>query len=48
MNFNQDKHFLKVKDYSVSKETFDLIHDRNLDLLATIPQPNAEDLPKYY
>jgi 2-polyprenyl-3-methyl-5-hydroxy-6-metoxy-1,4-benzoquinol methylase len=48
MNFNQDKHFLEVKDYSVSNEKFDLYRDENLDLLATIPQPSPENLPKYY
>lgn len=48
MDFKQDRHFLTVKDYSVSKETFDLFHDMNLDLLATLPRPALQNLPKYY
>jgi 2-polyprenyl-3-methyl-5-hydroxy-6-metoxy-1,4-benzoquinol methylase len=48
MHFNQDKHFLKVIDYSVSNEAFDLYRDENLDLLATIPQPDPSQLSKYY
>jgi 2-polyprenyl-3-methyl-5-hydroxy-6-metoxy-1,4-benzoquinol methylase len=42
------KSVLKVSDYSVSKETFELLHDPILDLLITTPQPAAEQLPKYY
>jgi len=48
MNFNQDKLFLTVKDYSVSNEEFTLYRDETLDLLATFPQPNEADLPQYY
>ncbi|WP_339916200.1 class I SAM-dependent methyltransferase [Yeosuana marina] len=48
-----DKHQLKntyltVKDFSVSGEEFNLIHDKNFDYLETIPQPSAEKLPEYY
>ncbi|AOW22086.1 methyltransferase [Urechidicola croceus] len=40
--------FISTKDYSVSKELFDLIHDEKLDLLITSPKPKNEDLGKYY
>ncbi|MDP2686887.1 MAG: class I SAM-dependent methyltransferase [Aequorivita sp.] len=40
--------YLSVKDYLVSGESFDLVYDSDLDFLKTIPQPNTEDLPKYY
>lgn len=45
---NKQKHFLTVKDNSVSKETFELLYDDTLDLLITSPQPSAENLGKYY
>ncbi len=48
MNFNQDELFLPIKDYSVSKENFELYRDTSLDLLATFPRPNEIDLPRYY
>jgi 2-polyprenyl-3-methyl-5-hydroxy-6-metoxy-1,4-benzoquinol methylase len=48
MDISNKKHFLTVKDYSVSKETFDLYHDETLDMLITHPQPSLEDLGKYY
>lgn len=48
MNISNKKHFLTVKDYSVSKETFELYHDETLDMLITFPQPNLADLGKYY
>ena len=37
---------MKVKDYSVSKEEFELIYDSNLELFKTYPIP--ENLGKYY
>ena len=40
--------FLKVKDYSVSEESFELIRHDKLDLLATYPQPDAINLSRYY
>ena len=40
------KLFLKTKDFSISKEPFELYHDATLDMLITKPQP--EDLAKYY
>ena len=48
MNISNTKHFLNVKDYSVSKETFELLYDDELDMLITHPQPSLEKLPSYY
>ncbi len=48
MDISSKKHFLTVKDYSVSKETFDLYHDETLDMLITHPQPALDNLGKYY
>ena len=48
MNIENKTHFLKVKDHSVSQETFDLYYDKNSDMLVTYPQPNLENLGKYY
>lgn len=48
MDISNKKYFLTVKDYSVSKETFDLYHDETLDMLITSPQPSLENLGKYY
>lgn len=48
MDISNKKHFLTVKDYSVSKETFDLYLDETLDMLMTHPQPSLENLGKYY
>lgn len=45
---NQKKTFLKVKDFSVSGETFELVYDETLDMLKTYPQPKNENLPQYY
>lgn len=48
MDISSKKHFLSVKDHSVSKETFDLYHDEALDMLITFPQPSLDNLGKYY
>jgi 2-polyprenyl-3-methyl-5-hydroxy-6-metoxy-1,4-benzoquinol methylase len=48
MDLLNKKHFLTVKDHSVSKEIFELYHDETLDMLITSPQPNLENLGKYY
>ncbi|RRJ94174.1 class I SAM-dependent methyltransferase [Flavobacterium macacae] len=40
--------FLTVKDNSVSKETFELLYDGNLDMLITSPQPDKNTLGSYY
>ncbi|RNC88153.1 MAG: class I SAM-dependent methyltransferase [Winogradskyella sp.] len=42
------KTHLTVKDYSVSKETFELIFNNEKDILETIPRPKKEDLSNYY
>jgi 2-polyprenyl-3-methyl-5-hydroxy-6-metoxy-1,4-benzoquinol methylase len=44
----QKKTYLNVKDHSVSKETFELLHDSDLDMLETFPQPSLDKLPDYY
>jgi len=48
MDVLNKKHFLTVKDHSVSKEIFDLYHDEELDMLITSPQPELQNLGKYY
>lgn len=48
MDVLNKKHFLTVKDHSVSKEIFDLYYDENLDMLITSPQPDFENLGRYY
>lgn len=48
MDNTNKTHFLKVKDFSVSQETFDLYLDENLDMLVTHPQPSLDVLGKYY
>ncbi|MFB9078071.1 class I SAM-dependent methyltransferase [Flavobacterium procerum] len=48
MNVLNKKHFLTVKDHSVSQEIFDLYYDEDLDMLITSPQPSLENLGKYY
>lgn len=46
MNSNDKNVFLRTKDYLVSHESFDLIHDESLELLHT--QPIPENLAEYY
>lgn len=48
MGFQNNIFFQKVKDYSVSKEIFELHHNPEYDLLITFPKPSLEQLPKYY
>lgn len=48
MNIQNAKHFQIIKDHSVSKETFELLYDPDLDLVFTHPQPTEEKLPSYY
>lgn len=48
MNIKSTKHYLNVKDYSVSQETFELLYSEDLDMLMTHPQPSLEKLPSYY
>lgn len=45
---NHKKKYLSVKDYLVSGESFELVHDTDLDFLKTFPQPKVEELPQYY
>jgi len=40
--------FLRLKDYSVSGEKFELIYNSELELLETTPKPSLEKLPSYY
>lgn len=47
MNFLREP-YNKIKDYSVTGEEFDLLMDEKLQLLKTHPQPNNEELQKYY
>lgn len=48
MDVLNKKHFLTVKDHSVSKEIFELYHDETLDMLITSPQPDLQNLGRYY
>lgn len=40
--------YLKVKDHSVSKETFDLYIDSEFQFLKTLPKPELNHLDSYY
>ena len=48
MNLQKSIPFQKIKDHSVSKETFELRYHAENDLIFTHPQPSAEQLPIYY
>lgn len=48
MDISKTKHFITVKDYSVSDETFELYIDRQMDLLITTPKPEEKELFRYY
>jgi 2-polyprenyl-3-methyl-5-hydroxy-6-metoxy-1,4-benzoquinol methylase len=48
MSFQNNIFFQKVKDYSVSKEIFELHHNPEYDILITFPKPSLEKLPNYY
>lgn len=39
---------MKVKDYSISGEEFELLYRGDLMMLETFPQPTLKNLPKYY
>jgi len=45
---NNQSTYLSVKDHSVSGEEFQLIYNRQLEMLETFPQPSEKQLPKYY
>jgi len=40
--------YLKVKDHSVTGEEFQLLHNKDLDMLETYPRPMGEKLSDYY
>jgi 2-polyprenyl-3-methyl-5-hydroxy-6-metoxy-1,4-benzoquinol methylase len=40
--------YLKIKDYSVSGEEFQLLYNNELEMLETYPQPTLDKLPEYY
>ncbi|HEY0045241.1 MAG TPA: class I SAM-dependent methyltransferase [Flavobacterium sp.] len=40
--------YLSTKDFSVSKEDFELHYDSENDMLSTFPKPEGEGLDKYY
>jgi len=48
MSFYNNIFYQKTKDYSVSKEVFDLHYNAEYDMLLTFPKPSLEDLPHYY
>ncbi len=48
MNFQNNIFFKKVRDYSVSKEIFELHHNPEYDLLITFPKPRPDQLSRYY
>ncbi|OIQ15584.1 MAG: methyltransferase [Flavobacterium sp. MedPE-SWcel] len=48
MNFTNAPVYIKVKDHSVSGESFELLLDEELQLLKTNPQPSPENLDRYY
>lgn len=48
MSFKNNIFFLKAKDYSVSKEIFELHHNPEYDMLITFPRPSLENLSSYY
>lgn len=45
---NKKPTYLTVKDHSVSGEDFQLVHNEELDMLETTPQPSANTLSEYY
>lgn len=42
------KHYLNVKDHSVSGENFELLYNSEYDMLETSPKPEGEKLAAYY
>lgn len=45
---NNKPTYLTTNDYSVSAEEFRLVHNKELDMLETFPQPKLENLSNYY
>lgn len=48
MNFNANKKFLDVKDFTVSGEKFELYLDEEFQMLQTKPVPSLDKLSSYY
>ena len=48
MSFKNNSFYQKTKDYSVSKEVFELHYNSEFDMLVTFPKPSLDDLPPYY
>jgi 2-polyprenyl-3-methyl-5-hydroxy-6-metoxy-1,4-benzoquinol methylase len=48
MDFTNKPVYITVKDHSVSRETFQLLLNEELQLLKTHPQPDLAQLGKYY
>lgn len=48
MDFTNKPVYITVKDHSVSRETFQLLLDEELQLLKTHPQPALANLGRYY
>jgi len=40
--------YLTCRDYTVSREEFNLLYDKDLDMLVTSPQPKPDQLGSYY
>ena len=47
-NQNKQTAYLKVKDFSVSGEVFDLVENKEFGFLETTPQPASDKLSDYY
>lgn len=48
MDISKYKRHLTVRDYSISKQDFELYRDDSIDLVFTYPQPRPEKLSSYY
>lgn len=48
MNLEKENLYITVKDYTVSKEEFELYLDQKWNMLITHPQPSLDNLPSYY
>ncbi|NRD18548.1 class I SAM-dependent methyltransferase [Winogradskyella eckloniae] len=45
---NNKPTYLTLKDHSLSKEAFQLLYNKELDMLETFPEPKGEKLSEYY
>ncbi|MFD0863170.1 class I SAM-dependent methyltransferase [Sungkyunkwania multivorans] len=48
VDHSNEEIFLSCKDHTVSGEIFQLLKNKELDMLVTSPKPTAEKLPSYY